>query len=94
MQQGTHDLGVDIVAHPDPLGVQPPLLKIQGKSRTGKIGSKEVKEMRGLLNEREKGVRVALGGSTDARHVQQNDANLVLTWKTATSSTCTDTRGL
>lgn len=50
VQQGTHDLGVDVVAHPDPLGVQPPLLKIQAKSGTGKIGAKEVKELRGLLN--------------------------------------------
>ena len=79
VQQGTHDLGVDVIAHPDPLGVQPPLLKIQAKSGTGKIGAKEVKELRGLLNQGEKGVLVALGGfSNDARHVQQNDADLVL----------------
>jgi restriction system protein len=79
VQQGTHDLGVDVIAHPDPLGVKPPLLKIQAKSGTGKIGAKEVKELRGLLNQGEKGVLVALGGfSIDARHVQQNDADLVL----------------
>lgn len=79
VQQGTHDLGVDVIAHPDPLGVQPPLLKIQTKSGTSKIGSKDVKELRGLLNQGEKGVLVALGGfSTDARHVQQNDADLLL----------------
>lgn len=79
VQQGTHDLGVDVIAHPDPLGVQPPLLKIQAKSGTGKIGAKEVKELRGLLNQGEKGVLVSLGGfSTDSRHVQQNDADLVL----------------
>jgi restriction system protein len=79
VQQGTHDLGVDVLAHPDPLGVQPPLLKIQAKSGTGRIGAKEVKELRGLLNQGEKGVLVALGGfSNDARHVQQNDADLVL----------------
>jgi restriction system protein len=79
VQQGTHDLGVDVIAHPDPLGVQPPLLKIQAKSGTGRIGAKEVKELRGLLNQGEKGVLVALGGfSNDSRHVQQNDADLVL----------------
>jgi restriction system protein len=78
-QSGTHDLGVDVIAHPDPLGVEPPLLKIQAKSGTSRIGSKEVKELRGLLNQGEKGVLVALGGfSNDARHVQQNDADLVL----------------
>lgn len=79
VQQGTHDLGVDVIAHPDPLGVQPPLLKIQAKSGTGKIGPKDVKALRGLLNQGEKGVLVALGGfSNDSRHVQQNDADLVL----------------
>ena len=79
VQAGSHDLGVDVIAHPDPLGVQPPLLKIQAKSGTGKIGAREVKELRGLLNQGEKGVLVSLGGfSNDAKHVQQNDADLVL----------------
>jgi restriction system protein len=79
VQAGTHDLGVDVIAHPDPLGVQPPLLKIQAKSGTGRIGAPEVKQLRGLLNQGEKGVLVALGGfSNDAKHVQQNDADLVL----------------
>jgi restriction system protein len=78
-QQGTHDLGVDVVAHPDPLGVQPPIIKIQCKSGTGTVGGPAVKQLRGLLNGPEKGVMVSLGGfSTDARHVQQNDADLVL----------------
>jgi restriction system protein len=78
-QQGTHDLGVDVVAHPDPLGVQPPLLKIQCKSGTGTVGGPAIKQLRGLLNGPEKGVIVSLGGfSNDARHVQQNDADLVL----------------
>lgn len=78
-QQGTHDLGVDVVAHPDPLGVQPPMLKIQCKSGTGSVGGPAVKQLRGLLNGPEKGVLVSLGGfSTDARHVQQNDADLIL----------------
>ena len=38
-----------------------------------------IKQLRGLLNGPEKGVIVAVGGfSNDARHVQQNDADLVL----------------
>jgi restriction system protein len=78
-QQGTHDLGVDVIAHPDPLGVQSPLLKVQCKSGTGTVGGPAVKQLRGLLNGPEKGILVALGGfSNDARHVQQNDADLVL----------------
>jgi len=79
LQQGTHDLGVDVIAHPDPLGVQPPLMKIQAKSGTGTVGAPAVKQLRGLLNDGEKGVLVALGGfSNDARHVQQNDGDLIL----------------
>jgi len=79
VQQGTHDLGVDVIAHPDPLGVQPPLLKIQAKSGTGKVGAKKVEELRGLLNQGEKGVLVSLGAfSNDSRDIQQNDADLVL----------------
>ena len=78
-QAGTHDLGVDVIAHPDPLGVQPPLLKIQAKSGTSSVGAPAVKQLRGLLNPSEKGIMISLGGySNDARHVQQNDANLVL----------------
>jgi restriction system protein len=78
-QQGTHDLGVDVIAHPDPLGVEPPLIKVQCKSGTGSVGGPALKQLRGLLNGPEKGVMVSLGGfSTDARHVQQNDADLVL----------------
>lgn len=78
-QAGTHDLGVDVIAHPDPLGVHPPLLKIQCKSGTGSVGAPAVKQLRGLLNGPEKGVMVSLGGFTnDAKHVQQNDADLVL----------------
>ncbi|MFN5945902.1 MAG: restriction endonuclease [Phycisphaerae bacterium] len=78
-QQGTHDLGVDVIAHPDPLGVQPPILKIQCKSGTSTVGAPAVKQLRGLLNGPEKSILVSLGGfSNDARHVQQNDADLVL----------------
>lgn len=78
-QAGTHDLGVDVLAHPDPLGVQPPILKVQCKSGTSAVGAPAVKQLRGLLNGPAKGVMVALGGFTnDARHVQQNDADLVL----------------
>jgi restriction system protein len=78
-QAGTHDLGVDVLAHQDPLGVQPPILKIQCKSGTGTVGGPAVQQLRGLLNGPEKGVLVSLGGFTnDARHVQQNDADLVL----------------
>ena len=78
-QRGTKDLGVDVIAHADPLGVEPPILKIQAKSGTTSVGAREVKQLRGVLNPGEKGVLVGLGGfSNDARHTEQNDANLIL----------------
>lgn len=79
VQGGTHDRGLDVVAHPDPLGVQSPLMKIQVKSDTGTVGGPAVNQLRGLLNPGEKGILVGLGGfSNDAKHVQQNSGNLVL----------------
>jgi len=78
-QQGTRDLGVDVIAHTDPLGVEPPILKIQAKSGTSTVGAPDVKRLRGVLTPGEKGVLVSLGGfSADARHTEQNDANLIL----------------
>ena len=77
--QASRDLGVDIIAHQDPLGVTGVVLKIEVKSGTSTIGAPTVKQLRGVLNQGEKGVLVSLGGfSTDARHTDQNDANLVL----------------
>lgn len=77
--RGTRDLGVDIVAHADPLGVTGPILKIECKSGSSSIGAPDVKKLRGVLNSGEKGVLIALGGfSTDALHTEQNDSNLIL----------------
>lgn len=78
-QQGTRDLGVDVIAHSDPLGVNPPVLKIQAKSGTSSVGAPAVKQLRGVLNPGEKGILISLGGySSDAKHTEQNDANLIL----------------
>ncbi|MGP1346265.1 MAG: restriction endonuclease [Phycisphaerales bacterium] len=77
--RGTRDLGVDIVAHADPLGVTGPILKIECKSGTSTIGAPEVKRLKGVLNPGEKGILVALGGfSIDAMSTEQNSTNLIL----------------
>lgn len=79
VQAGTGDLGVDVVAHKDPLGVESTILKIQCKSGTSTIGAPALKQLRGTLNPGEKGILISLGGfSKDANHTEQNDANLVL----------------
>ena len=79
VQQGTGDMGVDVIAHKDPLGVESTILKIQCKSGTSTSGGPEINKLRGTLNPGEKGVFISLGGFTkDAQHTERNDANLIL----------------
>lgn len=58
------DHGVDVIAHPDPLGLEPPFVKVQVKSGTGSVGEPAVSQLLGSLSEGEKGICVALGGFT------------------------------
>jgi restriction system protein len=58
------DGGIDIRATEDPLGIKPPLLKVQCKSGTGKSGSSEVQALNGTLAGSELGVFIAVGGYT------------------------------
>lgn len=52
VQQGTHDLGVDVIAHPDPL-VCNTAVKDSGEERDQQ-DRREGSELRGLLNQGEK----------------------------------------
>ena len=45
--QYSQDGGVDVIAHRDPLGVEPPLIKVQCKHKTGTIGAPEVQQLSG-----------------------------------------------
>lgn len=77
--KGSGDHGVDVIAHPDPLGLKPPFIKIQAKSGTSTIGEPEVSQLIGTLNEGEKGILVSLGGfSSAAKSKARNAANLSL----------------
>ncbi len=55
------DGGVDIIAHKDALGFEPPIIKVQVKSSEGSIGEPEVKQLKGNLSGGEKGLLVTLG---------------------------------
>lgn len=55
------DGGVDIIAHKDALGFEPPIIKVQVKSSEGAIGEPEVKQLKGNLSGGEKGLLVTLG---------------------------------
>lgn len=55
------DGGVDIIAHRDALGFEPPIIKVQVKSSSGALGEPEVKQLKGNLSGGEKGLLVTLG---------------------------------
>lgn len=60
------DHGVDVIAHPDALGFEAPLVKVQVKRRENAMGSPEVRDFIGTLNDNEKGLYVSIGGYTSA----------------------------
>ncbi len=58
------DGGIDIVAHRDELGFEPPIIKVQVKSSDGSIGDPEVSALYGKVGAQEHGLLVALGTFT------------------------------
>ena len=59
------DGGIDLVAYKDPLGINPPRIKVQVKHREQKQTVKEVRELEGLLRkEGDIGLIVSSGGFT------------------------------
>jgi restriction system protein len=77
--QKSHDHGIDVVAHPDPLGMESPFIKIEVKSGSSSVNEGTVNQLRGTLNRGEEGVVVSLGGFTsDAEAVARGSNNLTL----------------
>jgi restriction system protein len=73
------DRGIDIVAHKDPLGLEPPIIKVQCKSTEGQIGSPDVSGLLGTLGPTELGLVVTLGRfSGDAKNLGRDRSNLRL----------------
>jgi restriction system protein len=73
------DRGIDIIAHRDPLGLEPPIIKVQCKSSEGKIGSPDVSGLLGTLGHNELGLFVTLGRfSSDAVNLGRDRPNLRL----------------
>jgi restriction system protein len=73
------DGGVDIVAHKDELGFEPPLIKVQVKSAEGSIGDPVVSALSGKLSSNEFGLIVTLGTFTSqARVFARSKSNLRL----------------
>lgn len=73
------DHGVDVIAHPDALGIEKPYVKVQVKSGTSTIGEPDVNRLKGLLHAEEKGILVALGRfASGALNVARGSANVTL----------------
>ena len=58
------DRGIDIIAHRDELGFEPPLVKVQVKSSEGSVGEPAVSALYGKVGDKEFGLLVTLGAFT------------------------------
>ena len=73
------DGGVDIVAHKDELGFEPPIIKVQVKSSDEKIGDPVVSALYGKVSANEHGLLVTLGTfSPPAKNFAKSKSNLRL----------------
>lgn len=78
--EGT-DGGIDIIAHRDELGFEPPIIKVQVKSSEGNVGAPEVQALNGNVRENngEYGLLVTIAGFTaDAKRFANAQTNLRL----------------
>lgn len=70
---------VDVIAHKDHLGIEPPIIKVQVKSGDGTTADKDVSALFGKLSPGEYGLFVTLGTySPQCRNYEQGKANLRL----------------
>ena len=79
--QASGDGGFDILAHRDPLGLEPPIIKVQCKRTVGAIGQPDVQKLTGTLapGGSELGLFVTLGGYTpEAKNFGRNRQDLRL----------------
>lgn len=73
------DGGIDIIAHKDELGFEPPIIKVQVKSSDGSIGDPVVSSLYGKVAPGEYGLLVTLGTFTaQARNFAKSKSNLRL----------------
>ncbi len=77
--QYSQDGGVDVIAHRDPLGVEPPQIKVQCKHRVATIGAPEVQQLVGTQGSGELSLFVTLGNySRDAQAIERQRPGLRL----------------
>ena len=79
--QASGDGGYDIVAHRDPLGLEPPIIKVQCKRTTSTMGGPDIQKLTGTLapGGNELGLFVTLGAySKDAQSIARMRQDLRL----------------
>ena len=73
------DGGIDIVAHRDELGLEPPIIKVQVKSGDGSVGDPAVSALYGKVSQNEYGLLVTLSTFTgQAKSFARTKSNLRL----------------
>ena len=73
------DGGIDVIAHRDELGFEPPMVKVQVKSTEGSVGDPLVSGFYGKVAQGEFGLLVTLGTFTaQARTFERSKSNLRL----------------
>lgn len=79
--EASGDGGFDVIAHRDPLGLEPPIIKVQCKRTLSSIGAPDVQKLTGTLapGGSELGLFVTLGAySKDAQHLGRTRQDLRL----------------
>lgn len=77
--QRSGDGGVDVIAHKDKLGFEPPILKVQCKRKTEQVPRPEVDQLLGTLGEGEYGLFISLGSfSRQSIELERNRPKLRL----------------
>jgi restriction system protein len=78
-QTRRNEPSVDLIAHKDALGIEPPIIKVQVKSGDGAVTDKDVSALYGKLSRGEYGLVVTLGSFTSsARTFEQSKEDLRL----------------
>lgn len=73
------DAGIDVIAHRDELGFEPPIIKVQCKQSTATFGRPDVQKLYGSIERDEMALFVSLGSySAEARTFEQTKSNLRL----------------
>ncbi len=77
--RAVRDDGIDVIAHRDELGIEPPIIKIQVKAHEANIGADPVKAFYAMVHERDAGIFITTGNYTSsAREFARTRGNLKL----------------